>query len=403
MDPKNIEQFRTLEHFWTDPAWLGRRMLFLSGPRQVGKTTLVQSRLCPSKESYFNWDDRRVRLLYQKNPDFFANVASSWICMDEIHKRPKWKDILKGFYDIYKNQFQFVITGSAKLETFRKSGDSLVGRYFHTRLFPLNLGDFAKCDFQLPKNPEELLRHAADNKDRAELEDLLMLGGFPEPYFSSSESFWKRWSSNHRDLIVQEDLRDLSKIVEVDKVEMLLEMLQPSIGSTLSFRNLAQDLETTHGSVKRWLEMLHRVQLVFPVSPYSTNIRRAYRQEKKWYYMDWRGAGEANFENYVAASLLRAVTLYTDRCGEKMSLHFVRTHDGAEVDFLVCMNKKPWLLIEAKEGGTEISSAVYRFSRELKVPCVVVTPKKNIFKKMVGKEGQKIYSISWGKLGGLLP
>ncbi len=162
-------------------------------------------------------------------------------------------------------------------------------------------------------------------------------------------------------------------------------------------------METTHGSIKRWLEILNRLQVLFPIAPYFKKIRRAYRQERKWYYVDWRIAEEKRFENYIAASLLRAVTLYSDRFGEAMSLHFVRTHDGAEVDFLLCRDNKPWLLIEAKEGSPDITSSVHRFSRELNVPCFIVTRKKNIFKQIKGKEGQKIFCISWGKLGPLLP
>jgi len=397
------EQFRTVQYYWTDPHWLSHRMLFLSGPRQVGKTTLVTSTLCTKQEAYFNWDSRKVRMLYHKDPEFIANTDSEWICFDEVHKRPKWKDILKGIYDVYKGRYHFVITGSAKLETFRRSGDSLVGRYFHTRLFPLNLPDFAKTDFTLPKNPEELARQAAEGKEMGELESLLQLGGFPEPYFSSSEQFWKRWAVNHLDLIIREDLKDLTKVVEIDKIEHLLEIIKPSIGQTISYRHLGQDLETTHGSIKRWLEILNRLQVLFPIAPYFKKIRRAYRQERKWYYVDWRIAEEKRFENYIAASLLRAVTLYSDRFGEAMSLHFVRTHDGAEVDFLLCRDNKPWLLIEAKEGSPDITSSVHRFSRELNVPCFIVTRKKNIFKQIKGKEGQKIFCISWGKLGPLLP
>ena len=394
---------RTIEKYWNTPEWLGNRMLFLSGPRQVGKTTLVTAKLCTEKKAYFNWDDRSVRLLYQKNPGFLEGIKAKWICFDEIHKRPKWKDILKGIYDVYKDHYRFVVTGSAQLETFRKSGDSLVGRYFHTHLFPLNLADFHKQDFHLPKEAEALLHHAADKKDSSSLQDLLSLGGFPEPFFAGSETFWKRWSANHRDLIIGEDLRDLTRIVEVDKIEALVEMLAPSVGNPLSYRNLANDLETTHGSIRRWLEMLSRLQLIFSVPPYSKKIRRGYKVEKKWYYVDWRGAEKDRFENYVAASLLRATTLFTDRFGEKMSLHFIRTHDGAEVDFLICREKKPWLLIEAKEGSPDISSAVYRFSYELGIPCAVVTPKPHIFRKAVGKEGQNIYCMSWSKLGQVLP
>lgn len=378
-------------------------MLFLSGPRQVGKTTLVTTTICTEKEAYFNWDNRKVRLLYQKDSDFISGIDSAWICFDEIHKRPKWKDILKGIYDGYKSNYHFVITGSARLETFKKSGDSLVGRYFHTHLFPINLADFVKSDFELYDDPVKLIKKAADMGDSKYLEDILNFSGFPEPFFAASETFWKRWSQNHKDLIIQEDLKDLTRVIEIDKIETLLEMLLPSIGKPISYRNLASDLETTHGSIKRWLQILNKVHLVFPVSPYSQKIRRTYKQEKKWYYTNWTEAGEERFENYIAASLLRATTLYTDRFGDKFELKFVRTHDGAEVDFLICKNQKPWLLVEAKEGVPQPTSAVYRFSGILNVPCVVVTRKSGIFKEVTGNSGQKVYCISWGKFGQLLP
>lgn len=397
------EHFRTLQHYWADPDWLRDRMLFVSGPRQVGKTTLVTHTLCTEKAAYFNWDNRKIRLAYQKDADFFAGSGSEWICFDEIHKRPKWKDILKGIYDTHKERYRFVITGSARLDTFKKSGDSLVGRYFHTTLFPINLPDIHKTDFRLPEKPLALLNQAADTPDSPAFEELLACGGFPEPFFAGTEQFWKRWSDNHRDLILTEDLRDISKITEIDKIESLLEMLDPCIGKPLSYSNFARDLETTHGSIRRWLEMLSRVQLVFAVPPYSKKVSRAYTQEKKWYFTDWRAAGGNVFENYVASALYRAVRLYTDRFGEKMALYFVRTHDGTEVDFLLCREGKPWLLVEAKQGQAQITRGVYRFAAEFGVPCLVATRKKNFFKKTKGSDNQTIIGLSWSRLGALLP
>ncbi|MBI2344279.1 MAG: ATP-binding protein [Deltaproteobacteria bacterium] len=396
----NYDSFRSIQHFWIDPEWLGRRMLFLSGPRQVGKTTLVTTTLCTEKAAYLNWDHPRVRRTYQRDPDFIATLTAEWICCDEIHKRPRWKDILKGLYDTYQDRFRFVVTGSARLETFRKSGDSLVGRYFHTHLFPLNLADFQKTDTAMAANGADLLSMAAETEEVTGLEDLLRYSGFPEPFFRGSDTFWKRWSHNHLDLILREDLRDLTKVMEIDKIAHLVDLLRPCAGQLVSYRNIANDLESSHNSIRRWLEMLHRLHVVFPVTPYSRKIRRAYKMEKKWYFMDWRVAEQNLFENYVAASLLRVVTLFTDRYGDPFSLHFVRTHDGAEVDFLLCRSGKPWLLIEAKEGTPEVSSAVHRFSSELRVPCAVVTRRNGIAKKYVGTA---IYALSWAKLGAILP
>lgn len=266
-------------------------------------------------------------------------------------------------------------------------------------MFPINIPDLVKNNFNNPTTAKDLINLAFDCKDFKNLEDLLNFGGFPEPFFKGTETFYKRWSDQHNELIISEDIRDLSKIVEIDKIEHLVEALKPSIGNLLSNRNLGLDIETSHTNIARWMEMLHKVHLIFPVTSYSKNIRRAYKSDKKWYYIDWANAEINKFENFVACSLYRACELYKDRFGEKFTLHFVRTHDGAKVDFLLCLNLKPWLLIEVKEGTPDVSKAVYRFTEELKVPCVIVSKKNNIAKII----NENIFCLSWSKLAQLLP
>lgn len=377
-------------------------MLFLSGPRQVGKTTLVKNELCKG-EGYFNWDLPAVRSSYRKDQTFFLRPnlkPSDWICFDEIHKRSQWKDILKGIFDAYSDQCRFIVTGSALLETFKKSGDSLVGRYFNTHLFPINLGDFRKSDFKFYPQGSDFTSAVLDSPETAGLKELLEFGGFPEPFYAASESFWKRWSIQHQDLIVHQDLRDLTRIQELDKIEALLEMLKPGLGNPVSNLSLARDLEASHTTVKNWLLQLEKVQLIFKVSPYSKNIRRSLSKEVKWYFSDWRLAEKDRFENYLAATLLRAVTLWKDRFGEAFSLHYIRTHSGQEVDFLICLNRKPYLLIESKEGKPDPTSACHQFADLLKVPCLIITAQSGIARKVPGAE---IFQISASRLGTVLP
>ncbi len=402
-----MEQFYAILKYCKSDSWLRERMLFISGPRQVGKTTFVKKYFC-NPENYYNWDLPLVRSKFRNDPLFFReNIEGKgdWVCFDEIHKRPKWKDILKGIYDTSKEDCKFVVTGSARLDLFKKSGDSLVGRYFETHMFPLNLGDYRKEDFKEYRHGEDLIHEAFQGKKIDGLEDLLILSGFPEPFFSGSEKFLKRWSRQHNELITREDIRDLSKIIEYDKIEILLTLIQPKIGDTVSFLSLGQQLEASHNSVKRWLLALEKVQLIFSISPWTKKINRALKKEKKWYYHDWcMGGEEKKFENFVASSLYRAVTLWTDRFGDKYELFFIRTHDGAEVDFLITCNHKPWLLVEAKEGKPDITSACWRFSGELNIPCVVVTKKKNIRDKIQSKTSKKVvYQLSVDKLLAVLP
>ena len=403
-----MTQFYSIQHFWTSSEWLRQRMLFLSGPRQVGKTTLVRSQLLQKPDLYFNWDLPSIRARYRKDSHFFFKEGlkvNDWICFDEIHKRPHWKDILKGAYDQYRDDCRFVVTGSALLETFKKSGDSLVGRYFNTHLFPLNVGDFRNGDFHLFPQAKNLIEAALDAPENPVFKTLLELGGFPEPFFSSSEAFWKRWSTQHRELIISEDLRDLTRIQELDKIAGLLEMLVPNVGSPVSNLGLSKDLEVAHTTVKQWLTQLEKVQLIFPVRPYSKKIRNLFKKEVKWFFMDWRYAGENQFENYVAALLHRAVTLWKDRFGENFGLHYICTHQGEEVDFLITLDNKPYLLIEAKQGKPDPIPTYYRFSEILQVPCIILTSLGAYGRKMKGghQDGSAVYQLSASKLGYVLP
>lgn len=402
-----MTHFSSIQHFWTRSDWLGKRMLFLSGPRQVGKTTLVRSSLLSKPELYLNWDLAQVRSSYRQNPSFFYSGHVSpqdWVCFDEIHKRAHWKDILKGVYDQYRDDFRLIVTGSALLETFKKSGDSLVGRYFTTHLFPINIGDFRSEDFRQYTSAHTLIDHALQSGENTVIEELLELGGFPEPFYAGKAEFWKRWSNQHRELIVSQDMRDLTRIQDLDKIELLMEMLVPNIGSQVSNAGLGKDLEVAHTTVKNWLIQLEKVQLIFPVRPYTKKIRNLFKKEVKWFFTDWRFAGENRFENYVASLLHRSVVLWKDRWGENFSLHYVCTHQGSEVDFLISLDGKPFLLVEAKSGKPDPSPNYFLFSEKLQVPCLIVTPLPGYARRVKGHDSSaEVIQLSVSKLAQVLP
>lgn len=393
--------FRNIEYYWIDKEWIGNRMLFLSGPRQVGKTELVKSRLCLEGKGYFNWDSKKLRMLYAEDEDFFIKnlTQNQWVCFDEIHKRNQWKDILKGIYDNWKEQYHFVITGSARLDLFKKHGDSLFGRYFTLHQFPLSLGDFHKTKITDFTHMNEIIGRALDSGPSEFLQPLLQYGGFPEPLFQASEQFWRRWDIQHRDLILSEDLPQLSKIEELDKVEILLERLRSQVGSPISLRKTAIALETNHHSISRWIAALEKVQLVFRLKAISLKLPKVNSTDEKIYMIDWRSAKKNIFENFVASCLYRASVLWKDILGREIDVNILRSHSGHEVDFILVESGKPILAVEVKEGKPQCSELLKKTSTQFHIPAVVVTAQTGY--KTKTKDG--IYFLSWEYLGQHLP
>jgi hypothetical protein len=374
-----------IDHFALTPEWLIDRMLFIAGPRQVGKTTYIKNKIKTLGGSYFNWDNPDVSNAYSERSSFFVDTskANTIVAFDEIHKKHKWKDILKGIYDVHKNNYQFVITGSARLDTFRRSGDSLVGRYFLAHMFPLSVAELQNQDFEEITNAQTLIQKMQENNNLSisdnDLDSLIKLGGFPEPFFSGSETTWRRWQKQHHELLIREDLRDLSNIQKLDSIAVLAKLLRERVSGTLSYNSLTEDLQTDNKTIKNWISQLEKIMLVFQIKPWYKQITNSIRKNPKIYFYDWSYLENpgARFENFIAAQLYRTVTLWNDRYGYDFGLYFVRDYQNNEIDFCITLNSKPWLLIEAKHGYPEWKAGFNKLKDELKVPAIVVTNEKN--------------------------
>lgn len=368
-----------------DPVLLGQRMSFIAGPRQIGKTTLLEKHLqeVGGSDFYFNWDTPAVRQAYHQNPDFFLKTgfptttspSLPLIVFDEMHKYPKWKSILKGFFDAWRGKIRFVITGSARLDFMRKSGDSLVGRYFLFRKLPLHprecfpqTGQTPAWRSRFPFMPDSPSESKPEWKEATN--QLMALNGFPEPFLNGSQELLNRWRTEHLSLLVTEDLADLTKIEQILKVEELASLLRTKIGSPLSINNLSKELQVGFPTVKRWLAALELVYLTFRIPPYTRKLTRAIRKEHKLYFWDWSLVQKpaARFENVVAVYLMRAVHSWNERGLGQYKLFFVRTRDKIETDFLVVDEEKPVLLIEAKLSETDIDPSLLHFKHRLHVP-----------------------------------
>jgi len=361
--------------------FLNNRMSFISGPRQVGKTTLGKLFLAKinQEKNYYNWDSFTVKKKFIENPHFFIEnlpplnslKEKQWIILDEIHKDKKWKEILKAYYDEFNNYLTFIVCGSAKLDIFRKTGESLLGRYFLFKMFPLGPNDIVYGEnFKLENawdtvNP--IYFESINNEFKNAVNQLFEISGFPEPFLKGKKSFYKRWQKSHISLITTEEIRDLTKIYDIARLQMLSALLPQRIGSPISIKNLSDILEVAHQTVKLWIHALENVYLIFQVMPYKEKIERSIKKEKKIYFWDW-GILEDNgkkFENFLALQLLRSVTAWNEWGLGDFELFYVKTKDGRETDFLITKNKEPFLLVESKFKDTNIDKNLLYFHKKL--------------------------------------
>jgi hypothetical protein len=306
-----------------------RKMVFVAGPRQVGKTTLALS-LPNARRGYLSWDvaAHRERILRGELP-----ASRLWV-FDEIHKYRAWRNYLKGLYDNRSRGQRIVVTGSARLDYYRRGGDSLQGRYHLLRLHPLSVAEVGA----------------------GSLRSLLALGGFPEPFLGGSEKEARRWSREHRNLIVREELVSLERVHDLGTIELLALRLPDLVGSPLSVNALREDLQVSHKTVSSWLGMLERLYAIFRIAPFGAPGIRAVKKAAKHYHMDWTLPPEPaqRFENLVAAHLLKWVHYQQDVEGRDLELRYFRDVDRREVDFVVLDRRSVLMAIECKWGDADV-------------------------------------------------
>jgi predicted AAA+ superfamily ATPase len=357
---------------------LKHKMVFLGGPRQVGKTTLARS-LLAAKGNYLNWDDDigRSRILDKELP------SSGLVVFDELHKFRQWRRYLKGIYDTKDAALKILVTGSARLDFYRYGGDSLQGRYHYWRLHPLSVKELGL-------------------NSQKDLEDLFALGGFPEPFFRGSAREARRWSREYRARIVRDDVSSIEQVKDLGSLELLLGHIPATVGSPLSVNSLREQLQVSFTTTAKWLDILERMYAFFRLAPFGAPRLRAVKKEQKAYLYDWSVVDDEGlrFENMVAVHLLKYVHFMQDSEGFDYELRYYRDTTPREVDFVLCDKGKPILAVECKLSETQVSPALrYFHSKFPTCRCIQLTLRGK--KEFVTPEGIEILNArTW--LGSLV-
>ncbi len=366
-----------------------QQMVLVSGPRQVGKTTLARSIQSAKDTHYLNWDDFNDReLLLQGGTAIAQQVGldhlraeTVLLVFDKIHKFSQWKQLLKGFYDHYAGQCHILVTGSARMDTYKKGGDSLMGRYFNYRLHPFSVGELLVrdevTDLHDPgqddseRNDQEI--YSPEHLSDTDFDALLRWGGFPEPLMKKDKRFFNRWSRLREQQLLQEDVRTLTNVQELGQLEMLALLLKSQTGQLTSYTSLAKKVRVSVDTIRRWLVILESLYYCYSIRPWTKNVTRSLLKEPKFYLWDWSQCTDtgARNENFIASHLLKAVHHWTDIGLGNYALYFLRDKEKREVDFLVSRDDNPWFMVEVKSSiNQKLSPNLEVFRKQLNLEHV---------------------------------
>ncbi len=334
---------------------LQKKMVLLAGPRQSGKTTLAKVIAQEFPTSlYLSYDrlaDRKIILQESWLP------STDLLIFDEIHKMDNWKNYLKGIFDTKPPHQKILVTGSARLEVFNQVGDSLAGRYFLHRLFPLSPSE---CDKE--NTPYTLNR-------------FLERGGFPEPFLTEDLIDANRWRLQYIDSLLRTDVLDFDNIQNLNAIRLVFELLRERVGSPISYTSIAQDVAISPNTVKKYIEILETLYIIFRVTPFSNNIARSLLKEPKIYFFDTglvMGNEGIKFENFVAGCLLKHAYAKIDYLAQPTSIHYLITKEHHEVDFAIVTEQSIEQIIEVKNSDHQISPGIKFFHQKYSLAAVQI-------------------------------
>lgn len=317
---------------------LKKKIVFVVGPRQVGKTWLaheIGKRF--NNTTYLNYDSFEDHQIIKKES---WPQSTELLILDELHKMPGWKNYLKGVFDTKSDNLKLLVTGSARLDVFRQAGDSLAGRFFTHRLLPFSISELRK--FSISEDIDRFIQR----------------GGFPEPFLADKEIDAKRWRNQYIDGLIRTDVLDFEKVHDLRTIQLIFELLRRRVGSPISYTSIARDVNVSTTTVMKYIQVLEALYIIFKITPYSRNIARSILKTPKIYFFDTGlvvGDEGVRFENFVAMSLLKHVYGKIDYEGEDCDLKYLRTKDGKEVDFCLVNDNRVVEVIEVKNRDANVS------------------------------------------------
>jgi predicted AAA+ superfamily ATPase len=371
-----------------------RQMAFVSGPRQVGKTTTCSN----FADKYLNWDNTSDRMQIIKGPAIIAELLGLTklrkelpiVLFDELHKFSRWKQFLKGFFDAYSSELHILVTGSSRMDIYRRGGDSLMGRYFSYRMHPFTVAEVMRQD--LP-DADKIIRPPS-RISNTDLSSLWIHGGFPEPFIKRDLRFSRRWRTLRQQQLLREDMRDLTQIHQLDQLEILVNLLISWSSHQLVYSSLSNEIQVSVDTVRRWLSTLCNLHLGFLIRPWYKNVSRSLRKEPKWYLRDWSVIDDPGdkAETFIACHLLKAVEGWNDLGLGNFKLGYIRDKNQREVDFIVVKNDKPWFLAEVKNTESALSPSLKYHQQQLKAPFAfqIVIEQEYVDADCFAKQGRAV-------------
>lgn len=310
----------------------------ITGPRQVGKTTLAREILYKRQERAIYLD---LELLddYRKLEDaqtYLLQFEDKLVVIDEVQRMPKLFPLLRALIDKKRTPGRFLLLGSASPDLIRESSESLAGRIIYLELTPLTVSE------------------------TGETERLWLKGGFPEAYLEEHGEYYRVWMSGFIRTYLERDLPQLGFRGNASKAEKLWSMLAHWHGNMVNYSELAKSLDLSAPTVRSYLEFLEKAFLVRLLRPYTRNLKKRIEKSPKIYLRDsgilhyFLGIQEqvtlyghpklgSSWEGFVLEQIAAKLPVGYD-------IYFYRTREGAEIDIVLEHGGRPWMAVEVKFG-----------------------------------------------------